>query len=317
MKNNNNNNNLYSYYIILSYVMYGLIIQNYLSIEIINYFKINYNSFLLINILTFSGALLGFILSSKFNLPILFLFISILFNVFIPNNFILFLIIRIISGFSYGIILFILPNSFIWPLGLITASLITYFFVPVLSWKIAIYILFTGFFIFIPLFYFPKFPKKKSFKNNFLINSIITIDSTVFFLLVFNIKHIIMNKLNDINLTNTYLIIFSFLILLSYIFSEQLKKSFNKKSIIMLYILIIFSSFDYLYFPFINIFLQTTKLNLFLNHENSYNENSYNNYIYIIIGGIFAGILSYSNNIFITLQILSSIGFILFLTKKF
>jgi MFS family permease len=320
----------YSTYVLLNYIVYGLIIQNFISVEIIDYFNISYNQFIPINIFIFLSILIGFLFSNYIDkiLFIIIIFTSIFSNAFIKfinDNYYIFLIIRALFGFSYGIIIpkllyfykhFSIKVNVVWPVGLLIASLITYLFIPNLGWNSAFYFLLGGIFIFIIFLHFPKTKliyKKSNYIRGISFDPILIIDSTVFFLLTFNIKYIVINKLHDIDFTNIYLIVFSLLILLSYLLANYIIKNFNENIIIpILYTLIILSSFDYLYLPLITASFLTIKWKVCVN-------NTPLNKIFFstIIGGIFASFISYFDNIFLAITILPSIGFIIYLTKNY
>ncbi|SHE98911.1 hypothetical protein SAMN02745164_01556 [Marinitoga hydrogenitolerans DSM 16785] len=353
------------------YISYGIVIQGFVSTEIQIYFNINQNIVPLLNIPIFLGTSLGFyiyIYNSKIKYKKFFysfLIMSIFINLFIIilRNFLYFILARLISAMGYGILLGYLFNyyyfyklqfnvksiSLEWrnPFGILLASLFSYYFVQILSWKSAFYFLLTGIFVIIGVSFLPNIHNIQNMQNirfslfknlskekKFLVIQFMIIYFIIgnnFYILVMNIKYLLVSLLNNHIVSNIYLILFSLSIILGYFISIYLYKNFNLKTlIILLNLLLIFTSFlslnifsynQEIYFISSNMIIQTILWNIFLIYSINYFDTFE---IYTVIkliffmfflGGIFSSFFSFLmfKNLYINIFLLIIIFTILFI----
>jgi MFS family permease len=304
-------------FLIFVYISYGIFIQGFLSTEIYTYFGISPKTFNILNGATFLGMLIGVILYSKKkkSINIFFNGISIILillysMIFFINNYVYFLVLRLLTGIWFGYLFLYLNNFYLeyklrvnikditfgWgrALGAILASIFTFYFSQILSWKYAFLILTTGIFVIVGLKSISYIYKFEDFNENSfcLKNKNILIYSILYFLvgtnyytLSMNIKNILMIYLNDYMLSNIGIIIFSFSILIGCIFSIFLYNKYNiftLMKVLTLFLMIIsfFSLFldnGYYILDFLslNIFVQTIIWNISL-HYSLIDLNKYN-----------------------------------------
>lgn len=327
-------------FFIFMYISYGIFIQGFLSTEIYTYFGISPKNYNILNGAIFLGMLIGNTLYSEkkknknifFNVSIILVLLYSM--IFFINNYVYFLVLRLLTGIWFGYLFLYLNNFYLeyklrvnikditfgWgrALGAILASIVAFYFSQILSWKYAFLMLSTGIFVIIGLKSMSYIYKFKDFNENsfYLKNKNILIYSILYFLvgtnyytLSMNIKNILMIYLNDYMLSNIGIIIFSFSILIGYIFSIFLYNKYNiftlmKVLTLLLMIISFFSLFldnGYYILDFLslNIFVQTIIWNISLHYSfvdlNKFNPTkSIKLMLFMLaLGGIFYSIFTY------------------------